>query len=571
MVKKILLILMLGGSIIAQSQSVFGEKLEQGASDKLKMRLAYPSYFGKAGNKIIAMASNGPKVKITEYEIGLNGVKGFTLNLKYEGNRLDLEEIVEFQEKLFLLTSYMNSSKELRYYFLQEYEGAGQLSKPRAIGSSSWKNTSKLAFGYKKYMENLAKQRSIKLVVSEDQNSLGVLIPKSNLKEDGEIDQWSVFVFNRALEMKSADFSSPQEGISYSDTELTNEGLILAIGVEEITGTNGAFFMEAARANIIDCQLLGKKYYAIVFDVEKGESTTTPLEITDNRIVSYKAKYLNGNFIFCGFYTDDSQLKISNVASGYFYAKLDLIGNVIVTKTVAFNEKMDEISDDDSDDESDDDANEKKDSKSNKEQKREEKEAKRKLKDLIIQDVLTDANGGIIIIAEQFDWWITETRTAGGPNSPSTTITTYHFEYGDILAVSCTNEGDSKWMQRIPKVQHSTDDFGFYSSYHLVQNEGELHFLMNDRVFNIEYEAYKDQPLSERRKAKKRYVLGGATISASGELKRYIVHEEDNYYSNRVAPCKTILNENRLYFFSKHRISAFKTEYGLSSLDLNLK
>ncbi len=568
MLKKVLSLLIVSVSLIAQSQSVFSDKLEKGASDKLKMRLAYPSYFGKASDKIITMASNGPKVKITEYEIGLNGLKSFTLNLKYEGKRLDLEEIVEFQDKLFLLTSYFNGTKGLRYYFIQEYKGAGQLSVPNAIGSSKWKNVSKFALRYKTYMDNLSKQRSIKLLVSSDEKSLGVLIPKSNLKEDGEIDQWSVFVFDENLEMKTGDFSSPQDGISYSDTELTNDGLILAIGVEDVTGTNGAYFVEASKANVIDYQLLGRKYYAVIFNIEKGETTTTPLEITEDRIVSYKGKFLNGSFVFCGFYAEDGQLNVTNVASGYFYTKLDLEGNIVVSKTFAFNDKMNEISDDDDDEEEDSD---KKDKKSKREAKKEEKETKRKLRDLIIQDVLTDANGDIIIVAEQFDWWITEHTTSGGPNGTSTTVTTYHYEFGDILAVSCTNDGNSKWMQRIPKVQHSTNDYGFYSSYYLIQHNGELHFLMNDRVFNIEYESYKDQPLSERRKAKKRYVLGGATISASGELKRYIVVEEAGYYGNRVAPGRTLQKENRLYFFSKRRISALKTEYGLSSLDLNLK
>lgn len=538
----------------AHAQSFFGEDLEEGKTGRLKITAPYLWYFGKSGDNYVAIGAKGSKVMVTEYKGNLDRIDEFELKLKYDGNRIDLENIFEFQGVLMCLTSYYNQSRELRYYFIQKYLGHGKLSTPVPVCASEWNKTMKTTLSYDRYVESMSKERSIKILVSEDKNSFGILIPRTNTNEVTNPNEWDVFVFNEGLAMKSQKITAPKKGISISEFVMTNNGDLLAVGVENVKNINDAFFPSAQRSNLFTPQFLGNKYYGIFYDTKSGESKWTELDVLNKDVISYRVKYLNGNFIVCGFYSEFSPLLSKDAPKGYFYFKMDDSATILAQKWKDFNSFMDPIE-------------EKKDELTfEKEPKKNDRNLRNQNKDLIIRDVFLKTNGEVVILAEEFDWWETQEAAVDGSS-----VTIYHFEYGDILAVSCDSDGNSKWMQRIFKRQYSIDDYGFYSSYSVVENENSLHFLMNDRLLYTDYETYENESFLDRSKAKEIVVLGGATISNNGQLDRYVVFDSEKYSSNKLVPRCAISGTNELILFGRKTINTARVENGISSLELHQK
>ena len=93
-------------------QSFFGNELEGGKTSGMKMSAAYLWYFGQAGENYAAIGAKGSKVMVTEYKRNLDYLDDYTLKLKYEGYRLNLEKMIAFREDLICLTSYFNESKQ---------------------------------------------------------------------------------------------------------------------------------------------------------------------------------------------------------------------------------------------------------------------------------------------------------------------------------------------------------------------------------------------------------------------------------------------------------------------------
>ncbi|MDB4516559.1 hypothetical protein N9089_03075 [Crocinitomicaceae bacterium] len=111
----------------------------------------------------------------------------------------------------------------------------------------------------------------------------------------------------------------------------------------------------------------------------------------------------------------------------------------------------------------------------------------------------------------------------------------------------------------------------FYSSYSVTEQENELHFIMNDRLFYVDYGTYENQSDTERSAAKEVIVLGGATISNNGKLVRYTVLNSEQYNSDKLAPRSALFAQNELVFFGRKRLDVTRVPAGVSSLELNQK
>lgn len=93
-------------------------------------------------------------------------------------------------------------------------------------------------------------------------------------------------------------------------------------------------------------------------------------------------------------------------------------------------------------------------------------------------------DGGALIIAEsQYD--NTETEDAGnfmpatGPNFR--TVNVYYFN--DILVLNMGPEGTLDWFSVLRKKQVSEDDEGFFSSFSMLTDNNELHFIYNEEIY----------------------------------------------------------------------------------------
>lgn len=84
-----------------------------------------------------------------------------------------------------------------------------------------------------------------------------------------------------------------------------------------------------------------------------------------------------------------------------------------------------------------------------KNEKKEEDGVKPKFTDLRFRKFDIQKDGSVILVAEQY--YVKSHTTAGGPNSPSRTYYTYH--YNDILISRILPAGNLGWVRKIPKSQ----------------------------------------------------------------------------------------------------------------------
>lgn len=226
--------------------------------------------------------------------------------------------------------------------------------------------------------------------------------------------------------------------------------------------------------------VLGKLYFEKRKDTRKGEvnyqhqllSYYDELERVEKNTIRVNDKYLNnmqiaidrnGDFACGGFYsTNDSE----NV-DGTFWLKLDgKTAGVITENYKEFD--IDFITQN---------------VKNRVKKKLEKKEKKGKSIELYkfqLNEIIFHGDGGAVLTGEQY--YISELTTRD-ENGVRNTIYIYH--YKDIIVVKISAAGEIEWAKKIPKMQVSRNDGGFYSSYQLSIVKNKLYFIFNDNEKNL--------------------------------------------------------------------------------------
>lgn len=91
------------------------------------------------------------------------------------------------------------------------------------------------------------------------------------------------------------------------------------------------------------------------------------------------------------------------------------------------------------------------------------------------------ADGGALLIAEQYyEYEVCSTD----PKTGATTCT-YYYYYNDIIVVNINPQGKIDWARKIPKLQVSHNDGGYYLSFALHVTHDQLYFMFNDHPKNL--------------------------------------------------------------------------------------
>ncbi len=98
-----------------------------------------------------------------------------------------------------------------------------------------------------------------------------------------------------------------------------------------------------------------------------------------------------------------------------------------------------------------------------------------------VKSVESLANGGYIILAEQ--QWVDGRVVVEAGNKSEMGIEYYH--YNNIMAGGISKKGKFEWIKIYPKVQNTTNDHGYYSSYKVIQVQNKLKLLYNDHEKNL--------------------------------------------------------------------------------------
>ncbi len=189
-------------------------------------------------------------------------------------------------------------------------------------------------------------------------------------------------------------------------------------------------------------------------------------------------------------------------------------------------------------------------------QKKIEKKSKKgkdqELPNLEVREMVFCKDGSYRLIGEQYRFYVT-TYVDGNGN----VRTVSHYVYGDIIVVNIDPNKEITWFSKIPKYQHSTNDYGYYSSYALCEYKGKMVFLFNDHIDNLvafkEKRGYKNYSLK-----KNKGVVVGATVSDKGKTTRELIYtlEEDQAYLRPKVGMQ--ISDNELIVFARLKKKGYK-------------
>ncbi|MFM9986566.1 MAG: hypothetical protein ACKVOK_15100 [Flavobacteriales bacterium] len=247
----------------------------------------------------------------------------------------------------------------------------------------------------------------------------------------------------------------------------------------------------------------GNKYsYKLVsYTPKKGKLKEFEIELEDSKTVlsfSYELD-VNDNIYATGLYSDNVQNKKYDGADGIFFVKLDGIsGNVKTVNTKPFDKDfMEEYL-----------------VALYGERKGEKKAGKGEgIKNFVVRDLINRQDGGALIVGEIYYSYTVCTTDSKGVTRCST-----HYIYNYILVVNVNSEGSIDWISYVPKIQHTVNDGGFYSSFAMLNTEDQLIFLFNDNMKN--YDPKNTKKKIYQMTSFKKTVTAIATVDNEGKVKR---------------------------------------------------
>lgn len=164
---------------------------------------------------------------------------------------------------------------------------------------------------------------------------------------------------------------------------------------------------------------------------------------------------------------------------------------------------------------------------------------KLQLNNYFLRHLIPLSDGSFYLVGEQYYTYldrIYDPRT-------NTTSTTEHFNYEYILVAYFDNKGKIQWINRIPKIQNSTNDNGYYSSFSLFKKNKDLYFIYNENNHNINLEIDdidNMKPLFNGR----RNSWALSKITSDGEMTRKSLNLETNNYLLNAKKSLQMTNDN---------------------------
>ena len=113
-----------------------------------------------------------------------------------------------------------------------------------------------------------------------------------------------------------------------------------------------------------------------------------------------------------------------------------------------------------------------------------ELDRQKELEDMILRDLVLLSDGSYFLLSEHYNQY---TERNYDPRTNITT-TTEHYNYNSIMVSYFDKTGKHIWSDRIPKFQHSINDFGYFSSFSYLHNKNDIYIFFNDSQKNNELE-----------------------------------------------------------------------------------
>lgn len=431
---------------------------------------------GKDESGIYVMAKYKDELTLTLYGHDLSVKKVNKVSLEYQKKDLVYRGLIQMGESFYLYTTYRDKKKKMTYLYSQELNKKSlTFSNPKELAHASYE-------GYKK-----RQSASYSFTVSADSNYLLFITDLPTGK--GDKDRYGLMVFDQEMEelWSKKDIETPEldEDFYRYDVQMGKDGKVylLAKIYEEGKAEKGA---------------INYKFEMLVYSEDEDEEERFDVTLNDKHLSDVTFERLdNGDFNVIGFYADKG-----GIQDGVFNLLIDGESySVSNEETVEF--PTDFIVQHSSE---------------KTKKKAAKKEAKGKAVALYsydIDDLIENPDGTVTMIGEQYRFYQVCTTDANG-----NTTCTNHYVYGNIIIVKFNTDGEVEWMELIPKLQHTTNDGGYYSGYALTTlPTGDLRMVFNDNPKNNYYD--QNGKYYEWRRKKNKTDIIMYEVNLEGRVKRY--------------------------------------------------
>lgn len=199
-------------------------------------------------------------------------------------------------------------------------------------------------------------------------------------------------------------------------------------------------------------------YYHSVLMYHPGTNELSEYEIKlDPKFISniIMAVTDSGDIICSGFYSNVS----SNAIIGTFYMKIDKETKQVVKQgTMDFSQEF-----------------------LTQFMSRKRAAKNKELYDYNLRYLVQREDGGALLVAEQYyEYEVCSTDPKTGVQT-----CTYYYYYNDIIVVNIDPDGKIAWTKKIPKLQVSHGDNGYFLSFAFAVSGNELYFMFNDNPKNL--------------------------------------------------------------------------------------
>lgn len=165
--------------------------------------------------------------------------------------------------------------------------------------------------------------------------------------------------------------------------------------------------------------------------------------------------------------------------------------------------------------------------------------SKKQLDNFFLRNLVPLKDGSFYVVGEKYYTFldrIYDPRT-------NTTSTTEHFNYENILIAYFDKSGTIKWVKKVPKIQNSTNDNGYYSSFSLFNSNNDLYIIYNDNVENLDLAIENTEELKPIFNGR-RNSLVAAKVTKEGVISRNRINLTENNYQLYAKKSLQISQEN---------------------------
>lgn len=436
----------------------WGEIIRTSRNSNIQEIVAYDasSFFVKkvkAGSIMTSFAQNNRlRYSIEKYNRQLKSTGETDLQKLLKGTKEEVEDVFQFQDRLFLLTTRLDRNSKEHQFFL------------RGLDKNFLSLTSEKIKVYEFEYDWTLGMPSIDFRISRDSTNLMVIYNLPNKRNENDKIGYTIFDENMQKTSQRIHALPVKDRLmEIEDYDVSNNGEVMVLGKEY-------------KGNRREMTTFGKPNYTFRLfydDLQSEEAELNKIEMTleDKFITDLKLAFTKkGDIIGAGFYSEEGTKSIK----GSYYIKLNKNKTAIeVEEHKAFDIDfiVTEIPE------------------------RQEKRLRRRsdqgktveLYEYDLDRLVLRDDGGVVLMAEQY-YISTYSRTANFNSDPYSNnrrevVNNYH--YNDIIIVNINPDGEIDWASKIPKQQTTSGDNGYYSSYQPAVIKNKIYLFYNDNPKNL--------------------------------------------------------------------------------------